>query len=141
MTAAVTGAADVRPGDLVEYSPYSNFRTPPAIVCTVVKVGKSSLTFTTPDGQTQRKAFTTSYTSRSFGRVPTRHTRHNFRRLDARDRWMREIPRDLHVTADVYRGFVSVVLTADDVRDHVTTSTGLALLAEWLTKEPPRGTP
>ncbi len=140
MMTIVNGPADVRPGDLVEFVPYNNFRTPPAIVCTVVKVGKSSLTFTTPDGQTQRKAFTASYVSRSHFRS-SRGTHHNFRRLDARDRWMREIPRGLSVTADAYRGFVSIVLTAADVRDHATTSNRLALLADWLAKEPDRGTP
>lgn len=146
MSVAVTSAADVRPGDLVEFAPYNNFRQAPPVVCTVVKAGKSSLTFTAPNGTTQRKSFTTAYTSRSFGRGPTRrgptrHVHHNFRRLDARDRWMREIPRGLNITADAYRGFVSIVLTADDVRDHVTTSNHLALLADWLAKEPARGAP
>lgn len=141
MSTAVAIASDVRPGDLVEFAPYNSFRQAPPVVCAVVKVGKSSLTFTVSNGTTQRKSFTTVYTSRSFGRGPSRHTHHNFRRLDARDRWIREIPRGLRITADAHRGFVSIVLTADDVRDHVTTSNRLALLADWLAKEPPTGAP
>lgn len=141
MTTAVSTASDVRPGDLVEFAPYNNFRQAPPVVCTVVKVGKSSLTFMAPNGTTQRKSFTTVYTSRSFGRGTSRHTHHNFRRLDARDRWIREIPRGLSVIADAHRGFVSIVLTADDVRSHVTTGNRLALLADWLAREPPRGAP
>ncbi len=45
-----------------------------------------------------------------------------------------------HVGAD-HRGFVSAVLTADNVRDRYTTANQIAALADWLETEPAKGKP
>lgn len=141
MTTDVRSAADVAPGDLVEYRPHDAWRSPPPVVCEVVRVGKSSLTIKLSDGTQIRKAYVTRYTSRSSPGRSSRHEWHNFSRLDAHDRWLRKMPKTpFHVVAD-QRGFVSVVLTATDVRDHFTTANRLAALADWLAAEPSKGVP
>ena len=140
MTTDVRSAADVAPGDLVEYQPHDAWRSPPPVVCEVVRVSKASLTIKLSDGTQIRKAYVTRYTSRSF-RGPSHHERFNFRRLDAHDRWLRKMPMTpLSVVTD-HRGLVSVVLTAADVRDHFTTANRLAALADWLAAEPAKGAP
>ena len=140
MTTDVRSAADVAPGDLVEYQPHSAWRSPPAVVCEVVLVRKASLTIELVDGTQIRKAYVTRYMSRSMCGT-SRHEWFNFRRLDAYDRWLRKMPRTpLSVVAD-HRGLVSVVLTADDVRDHFTTANRIAALADWLAAEPAKGVP
>ena len=140
MTTDVRSAADVAPGDLVEYQPHDAWRSPPPVVCEVVRVSKASLTIKLSDGTQIRKAYVTRYTSRSF-RGPSHHEWFSFRRLDAHDRWLRKMPMTpLSVVAD-HRGLVSVVLTAADVRDHFTTANRLAALADWLAAEPAKGAP
>ena len=140
MTTDVRSAADVAPGDLVEYRPHAAWSTPPTVVCEVVRVSKASLTIKLADGTQIRKAYLTRYTSRSM-RGTSRHEWFNFRRLDAHDRWLRKMPRTpLSVVADRH-GLMSVVLTAADVRDHFTTANRLAALADWLAAEPAKGAP
>jgi hypothetical protein len=51
------------------------------------------------------------------------------------------MPKALDVIADRRRGLVSVVLTAENVRDRFTTSNHLVALADWLAREVPEGTP
>lgn len=141
MTTVVRNSGDVAPGDHVEYQPYNAWRSPPPVVCEVLRVGKSTLTVRAPDGSEIRKAYVTRYTSRSSFRGQSRHELTNFRRLDAHDRWLRDMPKaSFHVGAD-HRGFVSAVLTAENVRDRYTTANQIAVLADWLEAEPARGKP
>lgn len=141
MTTVVRNSGDVAPGDLVEYQPHNAWRCPPPVVCKVLRAGKSSLTVKAPDGSEIRKAYVTSYTSRSSFRGTSRHEWTNFRRLDAHDRWLSAMPKaSFHIVAD-HRGFISAVLTAENVRDHYTTANRLAALADWLATEPAKGAP
>ena len=62
----------------------------------------------------------------------------NFYSLNARECWLAAPPAEFDgaVCADLGRGFVSMVLTADDVRDLAATTVRLKKLAAWLAAEP-----
>ena len=138
MSSVVFGPADVAPSDLVNFHGYNSFRSPaPVGPCVVVRVGKASLTVRGPGGKEFRKAYAITYRSRGW-RGGT-HTHHNFRRLDAMDRWLRERPVvSLNVVANT-GGFSSVVLTADDLRSMTRTCAHLAVLAAWIDRMPKNG--
>lgn len=138
MTDAVHSAADVAVGDLVSFHGYNSFRSPaPVGPCVVVRVGKASLTVRGPGGNEFRKAYAITYRSRGWSGGA--HTHHNFRRLDAMDRWLSERPvTSLSITAG-RRGFVSVVLTVDNLRDMAATTADLAALSIWIGRQPTAG--
>lgn len=139
MPTKVTGGASVAVGDTVAYCERGEFRSPPPVICTVVRITRTGMTVKLPNGSTINRAFRTTYRVRSWGGGIGEH--YNFGRLDGRERWLRELPAGLSAVTDYQRGLVSVVLTDEDIRNHLTTSNRLAELAAWLAREVPAGTP
>lgn len=117
--------ADVVAGDLIKLQrPYGQ-----ATVCKVVRAGVSGVTVQLPSGAENRLP----YTEVRLGAVSVL-THVNFYSLDARERWLATAPDG--VIADAARGFVSIVLTADDMRDLPATTARLTKLKAWIDAEP-----
>jgi hypothetical protein len=135
----VRSAKDVSVGDAVEYFQRGKRRNPAPVPCTVVRITRTGLTVRMPDGSTTNKRIATPYKSSTWDRKT--HVHYNFHRPDARERWLADRPKALSPLVDYARGFVSVVLTADDVRNHAATSMKLLALANWLAREVPQGVP
>lgn len=135
MAVEVTNGSVVKVGDVVEYHELDRQGW---VICTVCRITAKGLTVRLPNGKTLNRPFRVTYRIRSWGGGTGNH--YNFRRLDGRERWLLEMPKALEVVADCRRGLVSVVLTAENVRDHLTAN-HLAALADWLAREVPEGTP
>lgn len=139
MATFVTDGKAVAVGDIVTYHQRGKHRSPPPVVCTVVRATRTGLTVKLPDGSMVSRQFAVTYRVRAWGGGTATH--HNFHRLDGRERWLLAKPEGLNVVADYHRGFSTVILTADDVRDLRTTTIRLAELADWLEREVAKGTP
>lgn len=128
MGTPILGPKDTAVGDLIELrQPYRN------VVCKVVRASAGGMTVQPLTGAKVRLP----YTEARLGAVSVL-TCVNFYNLDARARWLAATPDG--VIADAARGFVSIVLTADDMRDLPATTARLTKLKAWIDAEPKAAT-
>lgn len=134
----VNGPNDVKPGDLVRYIEWGEYRSTESVV-TVVRAGDKRLTFRKEDGATSVAAYTRTVTGKVF-RATKRWTHRNFIKLEERDLWLHRMP--------VAR-YVAPVMSAEGVRSAVVLAPALAntadlavvhdeidRLAAWMATEP-----